>query len=122
MRAEHGEAECAGDLLGDVDDPRAEPGVGRRDVGHRDREQRHERAADAQADGEVGEEDRREEGRMYAPAVLSRPEADDHRRMPSDQHAHRAEAVDQARRDAERQDAPTVTVQGRKARPVCSAL
>ena len=63
-RAEHGKAEGSGDLLGDVGDPRPEAGVARRHVGHRDRQQRRERAADPQADGDVGEEDRGEEARV----------------------------------------------------------
>ena len=60
--AEDGQSERTADLLGDVGDPGAESGVGSRNIGHGERQQWHERHADAEADREAGEEDRREEG------------------------------------------------------------
>src|ERR1035441_8181762 len=51
-RAEDGKAERPGNLLGDVDDPRAEPGVGGWGGGHRDGQERHERAADPKSNRE----------------------------------------------------------------------
>ncbi len=38
-RAQHRQAQHASDLVGDVDDPEGESGVGRRHLRHRDREQ-----------------------------------------------------------------------------------
>ena len=60
-RAEHGKAERAADLLGNVGDAGSEPGVRGGNVGHGDGQKGHERVPDSEPECEGGEEDRGEE-------------------------------------------------------------
>ena len=122
-RAEHARGRARAEICIDtLTIPDARPASRGGTSRHRDRQQRHERRAAAEADQDERDQQRREVRRVGSPAVASSSEADDQRREARDQRpAVGAEAGRPCARRRRATAPPTASVSGRNASPVLDA-